>query len=187
MDTEKKFKVYEAAKELFERFGYKKTTVDEIAAGAGISKRTLYEMFESKECILSELVMHEAFLLHEKIQTEINDIDNPLIKLERFTMFNMDYFANSPFLGKVLSDESGFYSPFLKDEIQSIEDGIKGIFQTILIEGTEKNVFRRMDHKASANCIFILFRSFTYANTLKPNQEWVQFIRNAITNDNEIE
>lgn len=183
MDIKKKLKVYEVAKELFEKFGYKKTTVDEIAAGAGISKRTLYEMFDSKENILSELVIHEGLLLEKLTRREINTIHDPLNKLERFTILSMDYFINNPFLGKVLNDESGLYAPFLNDEIKTIEEGIKGIFLDILIEGTQQNVFRKMDHKASANCIFILFRSFTYANTLKPNREWVQFIRNAIIND----
>ena len=57
MDVDKKLKVFEVAKELFERFGYKKTTVDEIAANAGISKKTLYEIFAGKEKLLSELVI----------------------------------------------------------------------------------------------------------------------------------
>ena len=183
MDIDKKLKVYNVSKELFERFGYRKTTVDEIAAGAGISKRTLYEMFDCKEKLLSELVIHEALLFEKLIQREINLINDPLIKLERFTILSMKYFASNPFLGKVLSDESGLYAPFLKDEIKTIEEGIEGIFLRILIEGTQKNIFRNMDHKASANCIFILFRSFTYANTLKPNRDWIQFIRNAIIND----
>lgn len=183
MDLEKRLKVSEVAKELFQRFGYRKTTVDEIAAGAGISKRTLYEMFDSKEKILSEVVMNEALLLKQVAQEQLNAIADPLKKLKCFTKLGMDYFDSNPFLGKVLSDESGFYAPFLKDEIKTIEEGIERIFLNILIDGTQKKVFRPMDQKASASCIFVLFRSFTYANTLKPNQAWVQFILNAILND----
>ena len=183
MDIEKKAKVYEVAKELFERFGFKKTTVDEIAAGAGISKRTLYEIFDSKEKILSELVMYEGLNLERIAKKELVNIYDPLKKLESFTKMANDYFIKNPFLGKVLSDESGLYAPFLNDEINSIEEGIEKFFLSILIEGTQKGVFREMDQKASANCIFILFRSFTYANTLKPNRAWVQFIRNAILID----
>jgi len=60
LDQEKKTKVLKSAKELFSRFGFKKTTVDEIAEYARISKRTMYAVFESKEKILAELVMSEA-------------------------------------------------------------------------------------------------------------------------------
>ncbi len=184
MDIEKKIKVYEVSKELFERFGFKKTTVDEIAAGSGISKRTLYNIFDSKEKILSELVMHEALQMKDLVHKEIDGIDDPLTKLEVFTRMGMDYFSSNPFLGKVLGDEAGFYMPLLKDEIKKIEEGIEEIFQSILIEGNQKKVFRKMDQKASANCVFILFRSFTYAKMLEPNQAWVQFILNAIMTDN---
>lgn len=180
---EKKVKVYEVAKELFERFGFKKTTVDEIAAGAGISKRTLYEMFESKEEILSELVMNEGRYIEKIARKELRAIDDPLDKIEKFTAMSVEYFASHPFLGKVLSDDSGLYAPFLKDEIKIIEKGIERFFFDILVEGTQKGVFRKMDEKASANCIFILFRAFTYAETFKPNRAWVQFIRNAILKD----
>ena len=45
LDQIKREKVFNAAKELFSRFGFRKTSVDEIADLAGISKRTLYRKF----------------------------------------------------------------------------------------------------------------------------------------------
>jgi AcrR family transcriptional regulator len=93
MDLDKKLKVFEVSKELFERFGFKKTTVDEIAAGASISKRTLYEMFDSKEKILSELVIHEGIYIERIMQKELEGINDPLQKLQNFTKMAMDYFS----------------------------------------------------------------------------------------------
>ena len=42
----------QAALERFERFGFDKTTVDEIAADVGMSPRTLFHHFGSKEMLL---------------------------------------------------------------------------------------------------------------------------------------
>ncbi|MFZ5651361.1 MAG: TetR/AcrR family transcriptional regulator [Bacillota bacterium] len=109
--------------EQFEQFGFKKTTVDEIAQGAGVSKRTLYEMFESKERIMSDLVMTEALLVRKSILSQLKTIDDPLEKLKTFTKMAMDYFRRNSFLGKVLSGDAGLYAPFLKDEIKAIEEG----------------------------------------------------------------
>lgn len=180
MDQEKRAKILRVAKEKFEQFGFKKTTVDEIAMGAGISKRTLYEMFGSKEKILSDLIMDEALSIRRDILNQLKKMDDPLEKLKAFTEATKVFFQKNPFLGKVLNDEQGLYAPFLNDEIKIIEEGIEGIFLKILNEGTSKGIFRKMDEKATANCIFILFRSFTYAKTLRPNKAWVQFILNAI-------
>lgn len=184
MDQEKKIRILLVAKEKFDQFGFKKTTVDEIAQGAGISKRTLYEMFESKEKILSELVTTEALSVRRNILGQLKKLSDPLEKLKTLTQMAMDYFRRNPFLGKVLSDDTGLYAPFLTDEIRTIEQGIENMFLEVLREGTSQGVFRKVDEKATASCIFILFRSFTYASTLKPSKAWVQFILNAILKDN---
>ena len=74
LDQAKREKVFLAAKELFSRFGFKKTTVDEIADWAGISKRTMYEVFNSKEEILAELVMFEALTFRRHCKKEIKSL-----------------------------------------------------------------------------------------------------------------
>jgi len=70
----------------------------------------------------------------------------------------------------------------LGNEIQVIEEGIKGIIASILKEGVEKGVFREMDISATAQCILVLFRGFTYRRvfTENENREWVSFTLNAI-------
>jgi AcrR family transcriptional regulator len=40
-----------AAMELFARYGYKKTSIDEIAEAAGVAKRTVYLNFENKAAV----------------------------------------------------------------------------------------------------------------------------------------
>ncbi len=66
-------KVLSAAEELFDHFGYSKSTSDEIAQKAGISKRTLYKYFDSKKKIL------EVFI-NQKIETLRNELDRILAK-----------------------------------------------------------------------------------------------------------
>jgi AcrR family transcriptional regulator len=39
---------FEAAEPLLERFGYRKTTVEDVCRAAGMSKRTFYELFRDK-------------------------------------------------------------------------------------------------------------------------------------------
>jgi AcrR family transcriptional regulator len=53
-------KILDAAVDLFQQKGYLATTVDDIAARAGITKRTLYHHMGHKETILSEI--HSRFI-----------------------------------------------------------------------------------------------------------------------------
>lgn len=66
-------KVLTAAEELFNHFGFSKSTSDEIAQKTGVSKRTLYKYFDSKKSIL------EVFI-NQKIETLRNELDRILAK-----------------------------------------------------------------------------------------------------------
>lgn len=51
-DPTKHGAILDAAERLFVRYGFKKTTMDEIAAEAGVGKGTIYSYFRSKEELL---------------------------------------------------------------------------------------------------------------------------------------
>jgi len=80
----KRNQVLTFAKKRFERFGFNKTTVDEIARDAGISKRTLYQEFESKEKILEELFMFEALSVRKVILNQIKKVAEPAERLQTY-------------------------------------------------------------------------------------------------------
>lgn len=58
MEPEKiKESIIRAAKELFRKYGYHKTSVNEIAKKARIAKATIYKYFDSKEQVLDAILM----------------------------------------------------------------------------------------------------------------------------------
>jgi AcrR family transcriptional regulator len=58
MEADKiKESIKRAAQELFRKFGYHKTSVNEIAKKAKIAKATIYKYFDSKEQVLHALLM----------------------------------------------------------------------------------------------------------------------------------
>lgn len=182
LDQEKRVKVFNAAKELFGQFGFRKTTVDEIADQAGLSKRTLYQVFRSKEQILAELVMYEALTFRRYLLGQIKHLDDPVEKFRAFCNLSAHYFDENPFLCRVLADDSGMFSPFLDDELRLVEDGIREIIGRLLVEGMEKGKFRALDISATIQCVMVIFRGFTYqrADWRDDNSEWVSFSLRAI-------
>jgi AcrR family transcriptional regulator len=187
MESEKRNQILNLAKKRFERFGFNKTTVDEIARDATISKRTLYQEFENKEKILEELFMFEALSVRKAILNQINKIIGPTEKLPTYIRLALKYLDQNPFIVSVLHDESGFFGPFLKDKPRIIEEGIEEIFVNILKEGVEKGVFRKMDEKVVGHCIFLLFKGLTYGRNnpdhpfgLNQTNEFINFIMNGV-------
>lgn len=165
MESEKRAHLLTLAKKRFERFGFNKTTVEEIAGDAGISKRTLYQEFESKEKILEELFMFEALSVRTAILNQIKKITEPSEKLQTYIRLAKKYLDQNPFIVSVLNNESGFFAPFLKDKPDLVEQGIEEIIVSILKEGIEKGVFRKMDENVVGHSIFLLFKGFTYGRS----------------------
>jgi AcrR family transcriptional regulator len=187
MESEKRTQILNLAKKRFERFGFNKTTVDEIAKDSSISKRTLYQEFENKEKILEELFMFEALSVRKAILNQINKIIEPTEKLQTYIRLAKKYLDQNLFIVSVLHDESGFFGPFLKDKPHIIETGIEEIFVSILKEGVGKGVFRKMDEKVIGHYIFLLFKGLTYGRNspdhpfgLNQTNEFVHFIINGV-------
>jgi len=61
-------RIVEAAYESFWRSGYTRTSVDGVAARAGITKRTLYAHFRSKDDLLAAVLMHYDELAMERLK-----------------------------------------------------------------------------------------------------------------------
>ncbi|HNX67284.1 MAG TPA: helix-turn-helix domain-containing protein, partial [Bacteroidales bacterium] len=55
-----KAKIVEIAREIFTRFGFKKTTMEEIAVASRKGKSSIYYYFTSKEDVFKAVVEREA-------------------------------------------------------------------------------------------------------------------------------
>lgn len=59
-NPEREKRILEAAARLVQRYGFDKTTMDEIAHEAGVSKGAIYLHFKSKEALLEALILSES-------------------------------------------------------------------------------------------------------------------------------
>src|ERR1700720_600831 len=76
--------IVEAAAEVFLRQGYLGTSMDEIAARAGVSKQTVYKHFVDKERLFVEIVVATVDEISDPVHDEVLQlIDSPGHDLER--------------------------------------------------------------------------------------------------------
>lgn len=134
MDAEKiQQAIKEASKELFRKFGYHKTSVNEIAKKSRVAKATIYKYFESKEIILNEIIM-------EHLQFAINDLVTKLhpniTKEEKITALiiktsRLSYTVCSEFIGWDFIRESVNSQEFLKNLSNELEYLLINTFMSI--------------------------------------------------------
>ncbi len=66
--------IVEKAQVLFQQFGLKKTTMDEIAFACGKAKSTLYHYFKSKEEVFDAVLKLEVTNLRKSVKSSVDEV-----------------------------------------------------------------------------------------------------------------
>jgi AcrR family transcriptional regulator len=163
--------ILEVAKKRFLHYGYRKTTVDEIAADAGIGKASIYLLFKSKEDILIKLIDSEARRLQRFLYYEIKDEIDPLRKLELIFEKAMEYLEENPFLKRLLMRDPEIISPKVIEHVMEVNDRYIDIVEVYVkeaMDGLESPPFKP---RVVAYTIYKLFESFSYYSTLTEDDD----------------
>lgn len=125
MDSDKTvLSIKRAARDLFRRYGYNKTSVNELAKQANIAKATFYKHFSSKELILHAVLMdYIRENVEDILNKNINNADlptflaNTILRVSKVTYTVCNEFvgwgfiresANAQEYLKILSDDLEF-------------------------------------------------------------------------------
>jgi TetR/AcrR family transcriptional regulator, repressor of fatR-cypB operon len=140
MEADKiKDSIKRAAQDLFRRFGYHKTSVNEIARRAKIAKATIYKYFESKEDVLHSLLM-------DYIRVSVDDLihsqhlqmdDEAHLSLLIMKTCRLSYTVCNEFIGWDFIRESANSQDFLKNLSNELEDLLMASFTQL--DGIRKN------------------------------------------------
>jgi len=80
--SKNKTKILSKSRELFEQFGYQKTTLTDIAKSVGKVKTAIYYYFSGKEEIFAALVQSEAEDFNKKLFNTVEKVEDPIEKME---------------------------------------------------------------------------------------------------------
>ncbi len=140
-DQDIKNRIMNAAREQFYVFGFSKVTVDEIVSKLGISKKTFYKYFESKDALVKEVT--ETTMLEMDAccrQFRENDTIDFVEKLKNMMTFVAMHYAK---VGKPLLEDLEKNAPHVWKQIEEHRaKSIAANFGNLLKEGVEKGIFR---------------------------------------------
>ncbi|MCK4429912.1 MAG: helix-turn-helix transcriptional regulator [Candidatus Aminicenantes bacterium] len=167
MKKSKKITIIKAAQELFARFGFVKTTVDEIARAARMGKATLYHYFRSKEDVFKEVIEKESRILNKKVKDAIDKEETPQKKLRAFVLTRMMYLNELANIYSALKDEFLNHYAFIeKAREKDFYQEIKSV-KNILNEGIEKNIFVIQDAELTSFAIISALKGLEYPWSIK--------------------
>ena len=137
MSSEKTEIILEAAQRVFEKYGYQKTSMDDIARDAMIGKGTIYNYFNTKEDLFIAILKKDHNEIYGDIKQKIEKTDAFEEKLKLFFIEPCKHFlSHYKLVISVMSEDSPAFlqkvneyknevDKFLKNELLKIfEDGI---------------------------------------------------------------
>jgi AcrR family transcriptional regulator len=157
----------QAARQVFVRFGYKKTALDDIAREARKGKSTIYYYFKSKDDIFKAVIDAEAEIRAKIIDDQISTISDPKQKLKTYIYVRM----------LTLKKVGNYYEAIKNDLLDNLYfvnslrtnhfDAEINLVKELLLEGIEKEVYTIQNPELTAKTIVTLLQGFEVPLILK--------------------
>ena len=144
----------EVARQLFADKGKKEITMNDIASASKKGRRTLYTYFNNKEEIYRAVIDKELDTILDRLYIVSNQKAEPDVKLKNHILTHLD--AVKDVVNRNGSLRADFFHDIYEVERKRRKIDVKeiGLIRSIITEGIEKNIFKRMDVELSSIIIF---------------------------------
>jgi AcrR family transcriptional regulator len=142
VDQEKRERIIEVAQKTFARFGFKKTSIDDVARGAGVAKGTVYLAVKSKGELYYEVLLRELRDWEAEIVRTIDPsmpADQQLVFASRL---GLESLQRRPLLQELFDLEAVNAVPDLRDRLEALREGGVELTTSILRKGIDAGLFR---------------------------------------------
>ena len=169
--------IKKAAQDLFRKYGYNKTSVNEIAKKAKIAKATIYKYFESKELVLHAILMD---YLKISINELVHQRNQPLSKEEHLKILilkvsRLSYTVCNEFIGWDFIRESVNAQEFLKNLSDELENLLYAEFMTIKDLNDSETYPERLRFLIKASKSIVFSFAFTSVSDADVRKNFVSF------------
>ncbi|MRX46977.1 TetR/AcrR family transcriptional regulator [Pedobacter puniceum] len=169
--------IKKAAQDLFRKYGYHKTSVNEIAKKAKIAKATIYKYFESKELVLHAILM-------DYLKISVNDVvhqnTSGISKEEHLKSLilkvsRLSYTVCNEFIGWDFIRESTNSQEFLKKLSDELENLLYNEFIAIEKFNDGNNYAERLRFLIKASKSIIFSFAFTSVSDADVRKNFISF------------
>ena len=135
-------KILSVANKLFGRFGFYKTSMDEIAKIARKAKGSLYYHFSSKEELFKEVVSKEITNLKNQLSVIVSNTDlSASRKLKAYLLKRMEVLNGASSYHETIKADFFEHFDFIDDLRQELDEWEKGNLKSIILQGVETKEF----------------------------------------------
>jgi AcrR family transcriptional regulator len=125
-------KALAAAQRCFVRFGLEKTTMEDIASEAGLSRATIYRYFNSKMEIAEEIGLRGVAAINATVLTQIAPLTDAVPRLVEAIATSIEFVMRDDYLRGLLTGEMRPVMQGLRRHSQGIDELTRARYEPLL-------------------------------------------------------
>lgn len=157
-EVDVKSQIIESATKYFSRYGFHKTTMDEIAKNIHKAKGVLYYYFKSKEELFNEVLKKELATLKTELLKIINSNNNSLTILTDYILTRFRLLNQAVNYHETLKADFFERYYFVKDVRDDFEHFEQAQLTTIIEKGNEEGYLDVKNIRSTVNVALMIIR-----------------------------
>jgi len=167
--------IYKAALKVFADFGYKKTTVEDIAKQLNMTKGNLYLYVKNKKELYRETVSWALQKWQMRVAEAIEEEVEVKNRFHVMCFKAVEYLSRDDNFRRVLIHDPDIFPMFPEqDPFKEINRNSVLMIKNILEQGIREKKFRKVDTERVSEIIFLIYKMFIIRTYIKNNNRFMK-------------
>ncbi len=162
--------IYTTALSLFAKYGYKKTTLEDVASALGMTNSNIYSYANSKQDLYIESVTYGIDQWQDSVRQATSGIESATEELNIAFKSAVDYIAYNKTIQTLLQNDPSLFPMFpTVDPIEELNSWAISFIEKIIDKGIKQGEFRSVNSKEAAQLLFNFYKYFIISAFVEDN------------------
>jgi AcrR family transcriptional regulator len=145
--------ILRAATDCFAKYGYGKTTLDNVGALVGLNKASLYYYYKSKESLFCDVIFRETEIFLDELHSKISQASTTEEKILKYLDERINYYKKVVNLHNLALDTVRKVEPVFFDVYDKVLVKEAEYLEGLIESGIREKEFKQADAKVIAQSI----------------------------------
>ncbi len=165
---QKQEQIFKTALTLFSRYGYKKTTIEDVTSALGMTKSNLYFYVANKQDLYEKTVGNELKKWRGHVAYQVGQTQDVVDKFTVMAKTSFSYLEDHDQLRQILIDDPTIFTlDPEEDRFLEINMSAMALIKDILVSGIEQDRFMPVDIDHTVELLFSIYIMFLIKTYVK--------------------
>ncbi|NET35145.1 MAG: TetR/AcrR family transcriptional regulator [Cyanothece sp. SIO1E1] len=169
----KRDRILQTASEVFARYGYDKTTLDDIGKKCGLNKASLYYYFSNKEDIYVQVIMAETTVFINELQAQTAKLINTADKIRHYLIERVKRYEKVLNMTQLSFEALQKVEPLFQELYVTVREKEVDFLESLLQAGIEKGeIVDEHTARELAESFFLISDAIKHDRQTQSNLAW---------------